>query len=147
MRLRQLRNRIVPAHDICREITETTAIRNLNHATGLMSTPKAMGCRFALHDFGDGLRAFTYLKHLNVDFLRIHASFVTDMLNDARDCAVVGSIKQIGQLPGLRAVAACLEHQQVFEKLQTLRVDFAQGCCTHAPEPLAAWTTRARTGT
>ncbi len=140
----QFRDKGVPARSICFEITETTAIRNLNRAAELMSTLKSMACRFALDDFGSGLSSFNYLKHLNADFLKIDGSFVTDMLDDAMGCAMVESINQIGQLLGLRTIAECVQHQEVFEKLRSLRVDFAQGSCIHMPEPLAAWSSHAR---
>ena len=140
----QFRDKAVPPRNICFEITETTAIRNLNRAAELMATLKAMGCRFALDDFGSGLSSFNYLKHLDADFLKIDGSFVTDMLNDAMDCAMVESINQIGQLLGLRTIAECVQDSDVLERLHTLRVDFAQGSCVHSPEPLAAWGSRAR---
>jgi len=134
----QFRNKRVPARNICFEITETTAIRNLGRAAELMSTLKAMGCRFALDDFGSGLSSFNYLKHLDTDFLKIDGSFVKDMLDDAMDCAMVESINQIGQLLGLRTIAEWVEHEQVFTKLPALRIDYAQGYYIHKPEPLPA---------
>jgi diguanylate cyclase (GGDEF)-like protein/PAS domain S-box-containing protein len=142
--MEQFRTKNVPPASICFEITETTAIRNLNRAAELMSTLKSMGCRFALDDFGSGLSSFNYLKHLSVDFLKIDGSFVKDMLDDAMDCAMVASINQIGQLLGLRTIAEWVEHEQVLAKLQELRVDFAQGYCIHTPEPLAAWSSQIR---
>jgi diguanylate cyclase (GGDEF)-like protein/PAS domain S-box-containing protein len=140
----QFRDKRVPPRNICFEITETTAIRNLSRAAELMSPLKSMGCRFALDDFGSGLSSFNYLKHLDVDFLKIDGSFVKDMLDDAMDCAMVESINQIGQLLGLRTIAEWVDDEQVFTKLQGLRVDFAQGYWIHAPEPLAAWSRRVR---
>jgi len=134
----------VPPRNICFEITETTAIRNLNRAAELMATLKSMGCRFALDDFGSGLSSFNYLKHLDADFLKIDGSFVTDMLQDDMDCAMVESINQIGQLLGLRTIAECVQDAEVLDRLHALRVDFAQGSCIHSPEPLAAWGSRAR---
>lgn len=135
----QFRSNKVPPGNICFEITETTAIRNLNRASELTATLKAMGCHFALDDFGSGLSSFNYLKHLNADYLKIDGSFVKDMLDDAMDCAMVESINQIGQLLGLRTIAEWVEHEQVQHKLRELRVDYAQGFHIHKPEPLANW--------
>jgi diguanylate cyclase (GGDEF)-like protein/PAS domain S-box-containing protein len=140
----QFRDKRVPPHSICFEITETTAIRNLGRAAELMSTLKSMGCRFSLDDFGSGLSSFNYLKHLDADYLKIDGSFVKDMLDDPMDCAMVESINQIGQLLGLRTIAEWVEDGQAFDRLQALRVDFAQGYHIHRPEPLAAWGSRTR---
>ena len=129
----------VPPGNICFEITETSAVRNLNRAAELISELKAMGCRFALDDFGSGISSFTYLKHLQVDYLKIDGSFVKDMLDDTMNSAMVESINQIGQLLGLRTIAEWVEQPPVLAKLRALRVDYAQGNVIHRPEPLAAW--------
>jgi diguanylate cyclase (GGDEF)-like protein/PAS domain S-box-containing protein len=140
----QFRNKKVPPTNICFEITETTAVHNLSRAVELMSTLRAMGCRFSLDDFGSGLSSFNYLKHLKADFLKIDGSFVRDMLDDTMDCAMVESINQIGQLMGLRTIAEFVENEEILHRLRALRVDFAQGASVHAPEPLCEWISRDR---
>jgi diguanylate cyclase (GGDEF)-like protein/PAS domain S-box-containing protein len=135
----RFREHAIPPDRICFEITETTAVRNLTQASELMRALRAMGCRFALDDFGSGLSSFNYLKHLKADFLKIDGSFIRDMLTDSTDCAMVESINQIGQLMGLRTIAEFVENEDILLRLRALRVDFAQGTGVHMPQPLAAW--------
>lgn len=137
----QFRRTSVPPQNICFEITETTAVSNLQQASHLISTLKGLGCQFALDDFGAGLSSFNYLKHLHVDFLKIDGGFVKDMINNPMDQAMVESINQLGQLLGLRTIAEFVENDSIRERLRTLRVDYAQGFGIHKPEPIETWTT------
>lgn len=127
----------VPYHLICFEVTETAAISNITLAMGFIREMKALGCRFALDDFGSGMSSFGYLKHLPVDYLKIDGSFVKDMLNNPSDLAVVESIHQIGQIFGIETVAEFVENEAIRARLVEAGVDFAQGYGIAKPMPLA----------
>jgi diguanylate cyclase (GGDEF)-like protein/PAS domain S-box-containing protein len=133
---RQLAKFPVPPHLLCFEVTETTAISNLTKAAELMHELKAMGCRFALDDFGIGMSSFAYLKYLPVDFLKIDGTFVRDMASDEMDCAIVEAINRIAHILGMQTVAEIVEDQATLDKLYEIGVDYAQGFHIARPEPL-----------
>ena len=124
---------------VCFEITETAAIANLAQARTLIGQLSAMGCRFALDDFGSGLSSFGYLKHLPVHFLKIDGGFVKNMLSDAIDHAMVAAINQIGHVMGIQTIAEFVETEALSGALAALGVDFVQGYGVQAPLPLAAF--------
>lgn len=121
---------------LCFEITETTAISNLNKAAELMHELKGMGYRFALDDFGTGMSSFAYLKYLPVDYLKIAGMFIKDMADDAMDCAIVEAINRISHILGMQTVAESVENAETLERITALKVDFAQGYYIAEPEAL-----------
>jgi diguanylate cyclase (GGDEF)-like protein/PAS domain S-box-containing protein len=127
----------LPRGLLCFEVTETTAIANLNKAAELMHELKALGCTFALDDFGIGMSSFAYLKYLPVNYLKIDGTFVKDMAVDQMDYAIVEAINRIAHILGMRTVAEFVEDEITLGKLQGLGVDFAPGFFIAKPESIA----------
>ena len=125
----------VPHRFIWFEITETSAIANLNKAKRFIAELRALGCRFGLDDFGAGMSSFGYLRQLEVDFLKIDGAFVKDMLEDPIDRAMVESINRIGQLMGLKTIAAFVQDPRAKAMLQRMGVDMVQGNGVAEPVP------------
>ena len=125
----------VPHARICFEITETTAVASLSKATQFMTTLRALGCRFALDDFGVGVSSFSYLKHLPVDYLKIDGSFVKDMLADPVNRAMVEAIHRIGHIMGKKTIAESVERRETLQALRAIGVDYAQGFAIAVPAP------------
>ncbi|MDR6232714.1 putative bifunctional diguanylate cyclase/phosphodiesterase [Pseudomonas oryzihabitans] len=134
--------RIAPAR-ICFEITETSAVANLDAARQFMEELRGLGVRFSLDDFGAGMSSFTYLKHLPVDYLKIDGSFVRHLLEDPVDSAMVEAINRLGHLTGKKTIAEFAENEAVVAALGALGVDYAQGYGIARPQPFTAETCRA----
>ncbi len=61
------------------EITESVAMNDINHTLRVIRTLQDLGCRIALDDFGVGQTAFSHLKDLSLDIVKIDKSFIQDM--------------------------------------------------------------------
>lgn len=133
---RQFEQWKIPTSKICFEITETAAIANLTYAAKFISELREQGCFFSLDDFGSGLSSFAYLKHLPVDFIKIDGLFVKDILDDKVDLAMVKSINEVGHVMNKKTIAEFVENEQIFNFLNVLGVDFAQGYGVGKPVPL-----------
>jgi EAL domain-containing protein (putative c-di-GMP-specific phosphodiesterase class I) len=125
-----------PTAKVCFEITETTAILNLDQARDFMQRMKSIGCRFALDDFGTGLSSYSYLRHLPVDMLKIDGIFIRQLAENAHDLALVRSINEIGHYLGKRTIAECVETAAVLECVREIGIDYAQGYHIGRPQPL-----------
>lgn len=123
----QLQTYSIDPGRVCFEITETAAIRNLALARTFIADMKDVGCTFALDDFGSGLSSFGYLKHFDVDYLKIDGSFVRDIATDPTDRIMVTSINQIGKSLGIKTIAEFVENDEIIEVLHTIGVDLVQG--------------------
>lgn len=123
-------------HQVCFEITETTAVSNLNSAIDFIKELKSRGFLFALDDFGSGVSSFGYLRSLPVDYLKIDGMFVKHVAKDAVDYAMVKSINEIGQMMGMKTIAEYVENEEIARLLTAINVDYGQGYGLGKPVPL-----------
>jgi len=127
----------VDATKITFEITETAAIHNIDQTQKFIAQLKIKGFKFSLDDFGTGLSSFSYLKNMDVDYLKIDGVFVKDIATDKISYAMVKSISDVGHSMGLKTIAEFIENKAVLDKLKEIKVDYAQGYYLHKPQPLA----------
>jgi diguanylate cyclase (GGDEF)-like protein len=126
-----------PAHKLCFEITETAAVTQLSQAHDFIVALKALGCQFALDDFGSGQSSFRYLKQLPVDYLKIDGSFVKSMLEDKTSEALVRGMQEIAQALGMITIAEFVETEAVVQALKAIDIDYAQGWHFDKAKPLS----------
>ena len=132
----RVRNSRLPAYKLCFEVTETSAVRDLARAQGLISKMRSLGCAFALDDFGTGFCSFNYLRSLDVDYFKIDGSFVRDLESSSLSTAVIRSITDIAHVLNKQTIAEHTENDAIFTALRDLGVDYAQGFGIHRPEPI-----------
>ncbi len=119
------------------EVTETAAIVDIDRARLFAERLEALGCEFALDDFGAGYGSFYYLKHLPFDYLKIDGTFIKDLLTNRADEVLVRSLVQIATELGKRTVAEFVQDDATLVRLVSLGVDFAQGYHIGRPTGLA----------
>jgi diguanylate cyclase (GGDEF)-like protein/PAS domain S-box-containing protein len=120
------------------EVTETAAIANLDEAQRFVSTLKAIGCGFALDDFGVGFSSFAHLKYLPVDYLKIDGGFIRELARNPTDQHLVRAIVDVARALGKKTIAEFVNDDATIELLRGYGVDFAQGFHIGRPAPLPA---------
>lgn len=131
----QLAAHDVPPAAVCFEITETAAVENLTRASAFIDELRELGCSFALDDFGRGQSSFAHLKNLAVDYLKIDGMFVTGMMDNEVDQAMVRAFNWIGHVRGLKTIAEHVESDAMLSKLREIGVDYVQGYGIARPAP------------
>ncbi len=117
------------------EITETAAIANMDAARKFISEISALGCQFALDDFGSGFSSFSHLKHLDVDFIKIDGQFIQNIEANEEDQSIVSSINDIAHALGKQTIAEYVESPAILKLLKRCGVDYAQGFYVSPPLP------------
>lgn len=117
----------VKAERITFEITETAAIDNFEQTRNMITQIRALGCRFALDDFGAGFCSFNYLKKFPVDYVKIDGQFIQNLCNDDTDQVLVKSMSEIARRLGKKTIAEFIESPKVIKILIDMGIDYGQG--------------------
>jgi len=126
----------VSPSQVCFEVTENSVIGNLDLAQRFIGVLHGMGCQFALDDFGNDLGAFSNLKNLSMDYIKIDGTFMRDLSHDAVNQAMVAAIVRLARTLNFRLIAEQVEDGASLEMARGMGIDFAQGYVIGRPEPL-----------
>jgi diguanylate cyclase (GGDEF)-like protein/PAS domain S-box-containing protein len=111
---------------LCVEITESALLAG-DDATRELAGVRACGVRLALDDFGTGHSSLSYLRHLDLDVVKIDRSFVEGVGRDEHDTAIVTAIVKLAESLGLTTVAEGVENAAQEAFLGELGCQQAQG--------------------
>ena len=118
------------------EITETAMIGNTADTRHFVDRLRALGCQFALDDFGSGYGSLINLKSLPFDILKIDGEFVHDSMENKTSRAMIEAIVHMCKGLGILSQAEFVEDKQLLTWLADLGVDFAQGYAVGRPRPV-----------
>lgn len=121
---------------LCFEIGEQDAINHHSEAQRLIGMLKPAGCLHTIDAFGSTKVAFSYLKGLPVDFLKIDGNIIQYILRDPAELAKTKAINTVCQKIGVRTIAEFVENRETLAKLREIGVDYVQGFGVARPEPL-----------
>jgi diguanylate cyclase (GGDEF)-like protein len=109
------------------EITESTAIHDLDETRGFVSRVKDLGCRIAIDDFGAGYTSFRNLRKLGVDMVKIDGAFVQNLTRSEDDSAFVRTLIDLARRLKLLTVAEWVQDERTAQTLQAWGCDYLQG--------------------
>lgn len=121
------------------EIIETAALKDVTAGANVIRKCRAMGVRVTLDDFGSGfsslVQSLVRLNHLAVDALKVDLNFVSDMLTDPEDMAIVEGVVGLAASSRLQVIAKSVEYIDQILMLMELGCDVMQGYGLARPMP------------
>ncbi|SAL35843.1 putative bifunctional diguanylate cyclase/phosphodiesterase [Caballeronia concitans] len=122
-----LRRHDLPAHCLILEVTETTAMRDVDVSLTVLRQLRHTGVQIAIDDFGTGYSSLVYLKRLPATELKIDRAFVRQLSHGTEDAAIVSAVIALGRTLNLRIVAEGVETHQQRTYLTDVGCDMLQG--------------------
>lgn len=119
------------------ELTEPTAMRNLEASLTILHQLKTLGVQLSIDDFGTGYSSLSYLHQLPFNRVKIDHSLIRDMLIKAQPVRIVRAIIAMAHSLQLEVLGEGVEQEQQREILIAEGCDQAQGYLFGHPMPAA----------
>ena len=117
------------------ELTETAVVADMEATASQLEALRARGVAVALDDFGTGYSSLTHLQTLPISRVKIDRSFVSQMCEDERAAAIVGSMITLINSLGLEPIAEGVESATELAFLQANGCAIGQGYFFSRPLP------------
>ncbi len=117
------------------EFTESVFIENSELTKEIIENLRKLGIKIAIDDFGTGYSSLTYLKNMEIDYLKIDKTFIDDSAKTTRSSALVEAIIDIGHKLDMEITAEGIETEDQLNILQNFGCDCIQGYYYSKPLP------------
>ncbi|PKM46800.1 MAG: hypothetical protein CVV03_04845 [Firmicutes bacterium HGW-Firmicutes-8] len=124
----------VDPHLLELEITESTAMQDVELTISVLKSLREMGVRIAIDDFGTGYSSLSYLRRFPITTLKVDRSFVRDVLADVEDAAIVATIIVLANNLKLKVIVEGVETEEQLAFFEQQECFEMQGFLFSKPE-------------
>lgn len=117
------------------ELTESLALKDIDHAVAQMNEIKALGIKLSMDDFGTGYSSLSYIQILPITLLKLDRSFVMYLEDDAISREIVSAVIRIAKSKKIETIAEGIETPGQVDILKQSGCDLAQGFFFGKPMP------------
>jgi len=118
------------------EITESMLLSDIDQTIEKLHELSALGIHMSLDDFGTGYSSLSYLKKLPLSQIKIDQSFISELLSDPVDAAIVRTILQLAKSLGMSVIAEGVELEGQQKVLASMGCKLFQGYLFGKPAPM-----------
>ena len=116
------------------EITETTAMQNIEKTSRTIEALQSRGYTVAIDDFGTGYSSLAYLQRFRFDQIKVDGSFMRDLVaGGRRGSALLSAVMTLARALQIEVVAEGVETESQFLTLRELACDQMQGFLLSRP--------------
>lgn len=127
-----------PPDALVLELTESSTLYESDHALDTLRAVRALGVRLFVDDFGVGFDSLAFLRDAPLDGFKIDRRFVSRMLTDERDRAIVSALVTLARGLNLHVIAEGVETAEQSQRLRALQCTEQQGHHFAPALPIAA---------
>jgi len=117
------------------ELTESLALKDIDHAISQMQEIKNLGVKLSMDDFGTGYSSLSYIQMLPISLLKLDRSFIVYLEDDEISREIVSAVIRIAKSKKIETIAEGIETVGQGEILKKSGCDYAQGYFFGKPMP------------
>jgi len=133
--LQILKEQDIEAQRLTLEITENSVMQDVNLSITVLECLRDIGVRISIDDFGTGHSSLAQLRNIPLHELKIDRSFVSDMLEESQNEAIVRATIELAHQMGLEVCAEGVEDEKTLRYLSDAGCEQAQGYFLSKPVP------------
>jgi diguanylate cyclase (GGDEF)-like protein len=116
------------------EASEPSVLSALKESKLFINGLKQLHCEFAIDHVGSETQSFSYLKHLDVKYLKIDGAYITDLVGNEKNREMVKLIADMAKADHRMVIAEHVQDANVLAVLWQTGVNFIQGYYLQKPE-------------
>jgi diguanylate cyclase (GGDEF)-like protein/PAS domain S-box-containing protein len=116
------------------EITESEGIQNYSQVAEFIKELHTYGSKVAIDDFGTGYSNFDRILKLNVDYIKIDGSLISDINKNESLKIICETIVMFAKRLGIKIVAEFVSDEGIQKQIQSMGIEYSQGYFIDAPK-------------
>ena len=117
----------LPGNSINVEITEGLLLKDASNVKDRLLEYRNAGIEVSIDDFVTGFSSLSYLKKFDIDYLKIDRSFISNLISNETDRALVEAIIVMAHKLDINTIAEGVETMEQQDLLIQFGCDYAQG--------------------
>lgn len=117
------------------EITESTAMEDMNRCVKILKELRDIGIKIMLDDFGTGFSSINNLRFLPVDGIKIDLSLTRDIATNSDAATIARAIINMAHGLNKKVIAEGVETEAQIKFLRSHNCDMVQGYFFSKPKP------------